>query len=86
MAEYNVEFVASAAKEFRSLPVDIKRRIGSLVESLHTNPHPAGIRKLYGHKRLYRARVGQYRIVYEIDDERKLIRVTRIRHRREVYR
>ena len=56
MAEYNVEFVASAAKEFRSLPVDIKRRIGSLVESLHINPHPAGIRKLYGHKRLYNAR------------------------------
>jgi len=86
VAEYNGEFVASAAKEFRSLSADIKHRISLTVESLCSNPYPTGVRKLYGHKRLYRIRVGHYRIVYEIDDQQKLVRVTRIRHRREAYR
>jgi len=86
VAEYNVEFVDSAAKEFRVLPVDIKYRVRLAVDSLCQNPYPSGVRKLHGHKRLYRIRVGQYRLVYEIRDQEKLIRVTRIRHRREVYR
>lgn len=86
MAEYNVQFVASAAKEFRALPVEVKHRVGSVIESIHNNPLPPGVRKLSGHKHLYRIRVGQYRVVYEIDDQQELIRVTRIRHRREVYR
>lgn len=86
MAKYEVVFVSSAAKEFRSLPIDIKRRIGTAVEMLSQNPRPTGVRKLQGHEQLYRIRVGQYRIVYAIDDQAKLIRVTRVRHRREVYR
>jgi mRNA interferase RelE/StbE len=76
VGEYNVEFVASAAKEFRSLPAHLKHRIGSTVDSLSDNPYPAGVRKLHGHKGLYRIRVGQYRVVFEVDDQRKLVRVT----------
>lgn len=86
MAEYNIEFVDSAAKEFRALPIGIKHRVQSAIDSLHNNPFPARVRKLTGHKSLYRIRIGQYRVVYDIDDQQKLIRVTRIRHRREVYR
>ena len=86
MAEFNVEFVASAAKEFRSLSADLKHRVGLTVDSLSNNPFPVGIQKLQGHRRLYRVRVGQYRVVYEIDEQRKLVLVTRVRHRREVYR
>jgi mRNA interferase RelE/StbE len=86
LADYNIEFVASAAKEFRSLPTEIKHRVASAVETLRKDPHQTGARKLHGHKMLYRIRVGQYRIVYEMHDERKVIRITRVRHRREVYR
>ena len=86
MAEYNIEFVDSAAKEFRALPIDIKHRVQIAVDSLHNDPFPARVRKLVGHKSLYRIRVGQYRIIYEIDVEERIIRITRIRHRREVYR
>lgn len=86
MGDYSVAFVDSAAKEFRSLPIDIKHRVGLAIESLHDNPLPSAVRKLSGHKRLYRIRVGQYRIVYEIHTQEELIRVTRIRHRREAYR
>lgn len=86
MNDYNVQFVASAAKEFRALPDDIKRRIGLAVEMLRKNPHSADARKLRAHERLYRIRVGHYRVVYEIDHQSRIIRVTRVRHRREVYR
>jgi mRNA interferase RelE/StbE len=83
---YRVEFLSSAAKEFRSLDAAIKRRIISIVDKLIENPRPDGVRKLHGYKNLYRIRVGSYRVVYEIDDETRLIRVTRVRHRREIYR
>jgi mRNA interferase RelE/StbE len=83
---YSVQFVASAAKEFRALPTDMKRRVGVAVEILRKNPRSAGAHKLRAHERLYRIRVGHYRVVYEIDDESRIIRITRVRHRREVYR
>ena len=83
---YEVEFVTSAAKEFRSLEDEIKRRVAVAIEALRENPRPRVARKLRGHERLYRIRVGSYRVVYEIDDQARLIRVTRIRHRRKVYR
>ena len=80
-----MEFAESAAKEFRALPTEIKRRVGTAVDALCGSPRPRGVSKLKGHFRLYRIRVGIYRVVYEIDDPRKLVRVTRIRHRRDVY-
>ena len=86
MTEYEVHFVSSAAKEFRSLPIDIKRRIGVAVETLQQTPRPSGVRKLHGYEHLYRIRVGQYRIIYEVDDPANLVRITRVRHRREAYR
>ena len=86
MATYEVQFVHSAAKEFRSLSTELKRRIGAAVDGLGQNPRPPGVRKLVGHERLYRMRVGRYRVVYEIDDKAQQVRITRIRHRREVYR
>jgi mRNA interferase RelE/StbE len=85
MAAYEVEFATSAAKEFRSLPLEFRRRIAAAIDTLSEEPRPAGVRKLTGHRSLYRIRVGSYRVVYEIDDESKLIRITRVRHRREAY-
>lgn len=82
---YEIEFVASAAKEFRSLEREIKHRVVAAIDELHKNPRPKGVCKLRGHERLYRIRVGAYRVVYEVDDRARLIRVTRIRHRREAY-
>ena len=86
MAQYEVEFVASAAKEFRSLPSETKRRVIVAIDALRENPRPLGVRKLRGRLDYYRIRVGTYRVVYEIDDTAKLVRVTRVRHRRDVYR
>lgn len=85
MATYEVKFATSAAKEFRSLPLELKRRIGAAIDGLRQDPRPPGVRKLVGHERLYRIRVGQYRVVYEVDDKKQFIRITRVRHRREAY-
>ena len=82
---YDIRFVTSAAREFRLLPPEAQRRVGAMIDELSQNPRPPGVRKLQGHERLYRVRVGQYRVVFEIDDEDQLVRITRVRHRREVY-
>ena len=84
-SQYRVEVAASAAKEFRSLPDEVKHRISVAIDNLCQNPRTSGVYKLKGHTSLYRIRVGVYRIVYEIDDEARLVRITRIRHRRDVY-
>ena len=84
--DYTVNFTNSAAREFRSLPSEIKRRVGSVVDSLQRTPRPSGVRKLQGHDELYRIRIGSYRLVYEIDDRTVRILVTKIRHRSDVYR
>ena len=82
---YRIEFTNPAAKEFRALSEELKRRIVPVVDGLIQNLRLRGVRKLVGYENLYRVRVGQYRIVYEVDDGKMLIRVTRVRHRRDAY-
>lgn len=84
-SEYRLDFAESAAKEFRSLPPDVKKRAIPRIDALKQTPRPMGAAKLRGHQRNYRIRVGDYRVVYEVDDMAKVVLVTRIRHRRDVY-
>lgn len=86
MPEYTIQFTNSAASEFRALPLEIKRRVGKVVDSLKQTPRPSKVRKLQGHDKLYRVRIGHYRLVYEINDQTQHIRVTRVRHRSDAYR
>jgi mRNA interferase RelE/StbE len=86
VADYKVEFVNSAAKEYRDLPENIRRRVDKAVDLLEQNPRPTNVRKLEGHTNLYRIRVGHYRVVYEIHEDKRVVRVTRVRHRRDAYR
>jgi len=83
---YRVEFLASAAKEFRSFAPKDKRRIAVAIEKLAENPRPRGAKKLHGYIHLYRIRVGDIRIIYEIRAEEKLIVITRVRKRSTAYR
>ncbi len=86
MADYSISFARSARKELERLPDDIAGRILAKVESLATNPRLAGVIKLHGQKNLWRLRVGDYRVIYSIDDFSKAVDVSVIRHRRDVYR
>jgi mRNA interferase RelE/StbE len=65
---------------------DAAERILVKIETLAGNPRPVGVIKLRGQKNLWRMRVGDYRVVYSIDDFSKAVDVSVIRHRRDVYR
>ncbi len=85
MARYDVALTSSAAKELKKLSGQLIARIVSRLENLASNPRPPGCKKLQGGDREWRIRVGDYRVVYTIDDAKLLAEVTRIRHRSEVY-
>lgn len=86
MANYRIQFKASAAKEFKKLPLSVKQRVSISLDNLQQEPRPSGVVKLQGEEPLYRVRVGDYRIVFAVDDDEKIITVTRIRHRQDVYK
>ena len=86
MNNYRIQFKTSAAKEFKKLAPSVKQRVGESLDKLQQDPRPSGVVKLQGEDQLYRVRVGDYRIVYTIDDHDKIIKITRIRHRQDVYK
>ena len=86
MASYNITFKPSVEKDLRPLPKSVVARVMERIEKLKDEPFPQQVVKLSGTERLYRIRVGDYRIVYEVDTEAKQITIHYVRHRREVYR
>ena len=85
MGSYSVEVKPPARKELEALPDSVLARGLQKMEALRDAPRPAGCKKLKGFKDQWRIRVGDWRVVYIIDDGAKLISITRIAHRREVY-
>jgi mRNA interferase RelE/StbE len=86
VADYTIGFARSARKQLQSIDRTIALRIIARIESLSVTPRPPGCVKLEGGTQLWRIRVGDYRVVYEIDDERRFVDVSSVRHRRDVYR
>jgi len=85
VSSYAVELKPSARKELESLPDSVLERVIRKLESLADEPRPAGCKKLKGYKDQWRVRIGDWRVVYVVDDKARLVSVTRIAHRREVY-
>ncbi|MGK7958552.1 MAG: type II toxin-antitoxin system RelE/ParE family toxin [Crocosphaera sp.] len=83
---YEVLLEKQAERDLRKLPADIFKRIIPVIRKLADNPRPSGCRKLKNAEQDYRVRVGTYRIIYEIDDRNREIKVMRVRHRKESYR
>ena len=83
---YRILLERSAERDLRRLAADTHDRIIRRIQGLATNPRPPGCRKLMGSDTDWRIRIGDYRVVYEIDDTTRVVRVNRVRHRREVYR
>ena len=86
MAEYRVVFARSARRELEGLEARVARRVISRVEALATDPRPVGCVKLQGAADLWRIRIGDYRVVYAIDDNAHLVDVRIVRHRSDAYR
>ena len=83
---YRVFLERAAEKQLKQLSAKLHDRVIAAIQALAKNPRPTSCRKLTGTDHDWRIRVGDYRIVYEIDDGLGEVRVNRIRHRREVYR
>lgn len=84
MAEYQIAISRSAIKELETLPSTVIERVRERIRSLATDPRPSGSRKLRG-RGGWRVRVGDYRILYEIDDAEHVVDVGAIRHRSSAY-
>ncbi len=86
MEKYRVLIKPSAVKEIKAIPRKKERqRIVRRIEQLANNPRPTGSRKLSGYNR-YRIRQGTYRIIYAIEDDKLIVYVVKVGHRKDVYR
>jgi len=85
MARFEIVFKRSVAKDLRHLPKQNVQRILARIHALADNPRPPGAEKLSAQER-YRVRQGIYRILYEIENDRLLVVVVKVGHRRDVYR
>ena len=75
----------SAQKELDKIPDKLALHISNKIYEIGNNPYLHGYQKLGGGKG-YRVRIGDYRVVYTVDQERKIVNIIKIRHRKEVYR
>lgn len=85
MSSYRVEFTTAAAKELRKLDAGIRRRILAGISGLEQDPRPTGCKKLVGEDNAWRIRIGDYRVLYDVQDEVLVVTVVRVAHRRHVY-
>ncbi|MCX5846775.1 MAG: type II toxin-antitoxin system RelE/ParE family toxin [Deltaproteobacteria bacterium] len=84
---YEVYIERAAEKDLKKLPAeDFFHRIISTIKALSDEPRPSGCRKITGSKSDWRIRVGEYRIIYEINEKEKAVRIFRVKHRRDAYR
>ena len=87
MAVYSLSIKPSAAKELQSISDKVTlTRLIEKVKSLATQPRPSGSEKLAGRPNLYRVRQGNYRVIYSVDDEARVVDVVKVGHRKDVYR
>lgn len=86
MSRYEVKIARRAVKSLARLPRREQQRIRAAIDLLADEPRPPGCVALKGEDRAYRVRIGDYRIVYEVHDDRLVVLVVRVGHRRDVYR
>lgn len=86
MNGYEIIIVGAVRRQLKRINRDDKKRILDKIQSLAENPRPHGFKELKGSENLFRVRVGDYRIIYEIQDKILLITILKIGNRREVYR
>jgi len=83
---YRILLEHAAEKNLSRLPTDAHDRVIAAIQGLARNPRPPGCRKLTGAENDWRIRAGDYRVIYAIADVIRVVRVHRVRHRREAYR
>jgi mRNA interferase RelE/StbE len=85
MGRYKITVSKSAVKELSKLPGEITTRVLKVILKLSDNPRPAGSKKLKGGSDNWRIRIGDYRVVYAIDDKILIVDIRKVGHRKEIY-
>ena len=85
MAKYEISVKKSAIKELGNIPKKELQRLVKRIQALSEEPRPQGSQKL-SHKEQYRIRQGDYRAIYSIDDDNLNVYITKVGHRKEIYR
>jgi mRNA interferase RelE/StbE len=85
---YTIEFKPVAARDLKRLPLAVAKRVARAIDRLSTDPRPRGVKKLQGKGDhvFYRLRVGDYRVIYQVEEDRLVVLVVRIADRRDIYR
>ena len=83
---YQIELSPYAERQLRKLDADTQALVGAAIDLLTHDPRPSGVKKLKGQENVYRIRIRDYRIVYEIQDDQLLVLIIKIGHRRDIYR
>jgi mRNA interferase RelE/StbE len=83
---YRIEVKPSAADALTKIPQPYRRRVARKIDQLADNPRPRGARALEGRLSLFRIRVGDYRVIYQIQEAALLVLVVRIGSRGDIYR
>lgn len=84
---YSISIKTTALKELEKVPKTYAIKITNSINKLAQDPRPPGVKKLKGtDETLYRVRVGDYRIIYSVEDKIQIIEVTRIGHRKDIYK
>jgi len=84
--KYRIEFSPSAESQFKRLPQEVQARLKPRIDSLTENSFPRGVKKLSAEENLYRLRIADYRIIYQVQGRVFLILILKIGHRKDVYR
>jgi mRNA interferase RelE/StbE len=83
---YRIDLSPAAQRQLKKLSSSVRHSIIKQLDSLKSNPRPDGVKKLAGIDKLYRLRMGDYRVVYTINDKQLVILVLKIGDRKEIYR
>ena len=83
---YTIQFLSSATRQFTSLTKSTQVQLARHIDALQQEPRPQGAVLLKGENRLWRLRSGDYRVIYQIDDTAHVVVITKVGHRREIYR
>jgi mRNA interferase RelE/StbE len=86
MGRYRIEVTRDALRAVAKLDKPVRRRVQVAIDGLGENPRPSGVVALQGLRGAYRLRVGNYRVIYTVDDNRLVVLVVDLGHRREIYR
>lgn len=85
MTDYAVVVSDRAAREIEDLPANVAARVYIKLAALASLPRPHGVKKLKGHRDLWRIRIGEHRVIYSVDDGARVVDVVRVRHRSKAY-